>query len=331
MFFLISGYVISHVYSERVGDLRAYGVFLQRSVGRLVPLHLLTLAISVGLYTAFLVFRLPVHQTPSMSPACIADTALLLHGFLPCGNGIYFNGPSWSISTEMLMYAAFPVWVWLSRRRQPLATLLPAMIVGIALVVAIFSLGPMMTAEDWASRLSRILRAVVGFGGGVVLFKGRNALKRLHIPGAVMWLALIAMIVSAVSQAPAIVTMALCGLAVAAAVSLDNRLVVGAVTTALAPQAQLTYSLYMWHWTIVLLVPNILGDKLLHLRGLWAVALFLVSCVIVYVVARLSLPLIETPCRRFIDELPIFAPQRRRILAEDTVEVAPSMLNDTKS
>jgi peptidoglycan/LPS O-acetylase OafA/YrhL len=51
LFFVISGFVIAYVYHERALTLKGYAVFLQRRVGRLVPLHWLTLAISLAIDT----------------------------------------------------------------------------------------------------------------------------------------------------------------------------------------------------------------------------------------------------------------------------------------
>src|SRR5271157_6057911 len=49
LFFLISGYVIAHVYRRRVGSLGEIARFIQRRCGRLIPLHWLTLFLSISL------------------------------------------------------------------------------------------------------------------------------------------------------------------------------------------------------------------------------------------------------------------------------------------
>ncbi len=87
-----------------------YLKFLQRRVGRLVPLHWLTLLIAMLIWGAFLLRGYGGNHPPSFQPECILETAVLVHSFIYCGDGNYFNGVSWSISTEMVMYVlAFPI------------------------------------------------------------------------------------------------------------------------------------------------------------------------------------------------------------------------------
>lgn len=131
LFFLISGFVIAQVYGDRVTSLGDVARFLQRRVGRLVPLHWLTLLVSVAVWAVVATFVQAKHQ-PDFSPICIADTALLLQAIVPCG-AIQFNFVTWSISAEMVMYLLFPLVAIVGARMKsaPLAA-------GIALFAVIF-------------------------------------------------------------------------------------------------------------------------------------------------------------------------------------------------
>jgi peptidoglycan/LPS O-acetylase OafA/YrhL len=105
LFFLISGFVIAYLYHNRMNSLVDYVKFLQSRIGRLLPLHWLTLLLSITMWSMFVLFRY-AKDTPSFAPGCIAETALLLHSFLPCGRP--FNGITWSLSAEMVIYISFP-------------------------------------------------------------------------------------------------------------------------------------------------------------------------------------------------------------------------------
>ena len=76
---------------------------------------------------------------PSFDLRCIAQTAVFLHAIVSCGNGVSFNGVSWSIGAEMVMYLVFPVFAWVGHRSR----------VGL-LVVAVAALLAAVTAHRGA-------------------------------------------------------------------------------------------------------------------------------------------------------------------------------------
>jgi peptidoglycan/LPS O-acetylase OafA/YrhL len=116
LFFVISGFVIAFFYGDRVGSLREFGRFMQRRVARLWPLHLATLAAVILLSLLLGLAQISMNHPPALTARCVATTALLLHSVYDCG-GIVFNGVSWSISTEMTMYLAFPLLVLILPKR----------------------------------------------------------------------------------------------------------------------------------------------------------------------------------------------------------------------
>lgn len=101
-FFVLSGFVIAHAYRARL-ESGGWRSFLIRRVGRLWPLHLATLAITVVMAIAgsFLGLRVRTFDFSTI-PANITMTHAW--GYL---NRLTWNGPSWSISAEMFAYAAF--------------------------------------------------------------------------------------------------------------------------------------------------------------------------------------------------------------------------------
>lgn len=44
LFFVVSGFVIAHVYSQRMNSIGEYGTFIKKRIARLYPLHVITLA-----------------------------------------------------------------------------------------------------------------------------------------------------------------------------------------------------------------------------------------------------------------------------------------------
>ena len=101
-FFVLSGFVIARAYRRRL-EQGAWAAFLVRRIGRLWPLHLATLAAAVAMAIGGSFFGLTVN---GFVYADIPANVTMTHarGYL---DRLTWNGPSWSISTEMFAYAAF--------------------------------------------------------------------------------------------------------------------------------------------------------------------------------------------------------------------------------
>ncbi|SRR5579871_61874 len=126
MFFMLSGFVLSHVYwrtfgayaADRAGD---YWTFIGARVARLYPLHIFNLCqfliatLAFGIYHYYSVGKfnsIPIHGARSLT-ALVANLAMLQG--LEAGK-LSWNYPAWSISIEFLAYFLFPlVLPWIAR------------------------------------------------------------------------------------------------------------------------------------------------------------------------------------------------------------------------
>lgn len=123
-FFVLSGFVLTSAYGDRLGGFGERIRFLIRRIGRLYPLHLATLLAVLGMETArwFVSSRVghPVGGplfTGATDMGAFLPNVLLIHawGILP---DFTWNVPSWSISVEFLMCLLF-VLVSFSPRKLP--------------------------------------------------------------------------------------------------------------------------------------------------------------------------------------------------------------------
>jgi peptidoglycan/LPS O-acetylase OafA/YrhL len=97
-FFILSGYVISLTYNQRIQQGKDFVQFLKKRVLRLYPL----LLFSTGMYWYF------VHPHFDKQNIRLALDTLLFTNSTPIfGTGIGMNYPSWSISSEMISYLFF--------------------------------------------------------------------------------------------------------------------------------------------------------------------------------------------------------------------------------
>lgn len=108
LFFVLSGFILSHVYASAVeaGRFR-FGAFVWARLARIYPLHLLTLSAMGALAMAAMVMGVATDH-PIAPPASLPAHLTLTHawGVLP---GTSWNHPSWSISAEWAAYLAFPL------------------------------------------------------------------------------------------------------------------------------------------------------------------------------------------------------------------------------
>ena len=119
MFFMLSGFVLSHVYwrtfaSDQADVGRNYWSFIGARIARLYPLHLFNLgqfvvaALSFSLYEYSSVGKfnsIPIYGARSLT-ALLANAAML-QGLK--ARELAWNFPAWSISVEFLAYFFFPL------------------------------------------------------------------------------------------------------------------------------------------------------------------------------------------------------------------------------
>ena len=142
-FFVLSGFVLTHVYSRRTTSL---GRFYLARVARIVPLHLTTLALLI------VILPLPAARGQTLDPAMTLVSfiakALMLDAWIPV-RGILqsWNNVSWSISVEMAFYAAFPL-LLIAMKKTIVGTLAAAALVCAAVFAAAIAYGAPVFVVD---------------------------------------------------------------------------------------------------------------------------------------------------------------------------------------
>jgi peptidoglycan/LPS O-acetylase OafA/YrhL len=108
LFFILSGFILSHVYLSRVEEKRFnYGSFLWARLSRIYPVHLVTLAATIAIW--LVAKKMGATFDPvAFDPKVLPQHLLLIHawGTTP---SVQWNFPSWSISAEWFAYFTFPV------------------------------------------------------------------------------------------------------------------------------------------------------------------------------------------------------------------------------
>lgn len=187
-FFVLSGFILSHVYLEAAGEKRfRYGGFLWARLARVYPLHLVTLFGMIGLGLVATVAGLSIDGSLTNWRDLPAHLTLTHAWGLATSSA--FNHPSWSISAEWAAYLSFPAFAfvaWRLRDRPVVATVLAAgfalglyaafePLAGYSLTEATFRWGALRIVPCFALGCALYLihrRGGVPFAGPVALVSG---------------------------------------------------------------------------------------------------------------------------------------------------------------
>jgi len=132
MFFSISGFVLFYLYADAIAQRRVtLSTFVNYRFSRLYPLHLLTLLIVTALQTVYF-SQHGVFFAYQVNDARHFVLQLLLASNWSQQSPFSFNGPIWSLSIEVLLYAMFFVLAF-ARLAYPM------IIAGLALVGALIN------------------------------------------------------------------------------------------------------------------------------------------------------------------------------------------------
>lgn len=318
LFFVLSGFILSHVYLQAAGEKRfSYRSFLWARVARVYPLHLATL-IGVGLLAgAALVAGMSVDGNV-LSWASLPANLLMVHawGLAPVAG---WNHPSWSISAEWFAYLCFPLFAfvfWRLRQRPVVA------VIGAALFLAALYAGferlagfPLTEATiRWGA-----LRIVPCFALGCALYLvyRRAPLKAPWTASAVSFGL---MVLSAALGLWDGITVLLAGALILSLASLPNERAGWLASRPAVYLGEISYSVYMVCVPWKLLAVNLAAkatdapDKQVHIF-VWLAILALLP-----VVAALSYHLVEHPARK---ALRAWRPGRTPLSSESSNKGSP--------
>jgi peptidoglycan/LPS O-acetylase OafA/YrhL len=160
LFFLISGFVMAHVYGQQLAlDLR--GHWLKFGIARFARLYPLFAVTTLFMMIIFVLFHTPF-------PISLSGRSLALQPFLlqQWYSGLSWNYPSWSISTEAEAYIFFVFFAGvLIRGRNPLFVAVCCMFIIIAISI---SKGGTL---NYYVGVRALLRTLAEFSLGVLLYR----------------------------------------------------------------------------------------------------------------------------------------------------------------
>lgn len=299
LFFILSGFILSHVYLGRVEEKRFnYGSFLWARLSRIYPVHLVTLAATVAIW--LVAMKLGARFDPvAFDPLVLPQHLLLIHawGTTP---SVQWNFPSWSISAEWFAYLIFPLAALLVLALRRLAWLAVALSLGLFFVM-FWSVESNGLPLSEVTRLG-IIRIVPAFLFGAALYQlGRTVVlpriaALLGASLAVLWI----VVGSSLHWSDAAIWPAfgLLIFSLAEASKTNPRGVLGSV--ALVYLGEVSYSVYMAHLPVDIAYFHALDRIAPNLSGAAAWAAW-VGVFVATLIASVALyHLVERPARNWM-------------------------------
>lgn len=172
MFFVFSGIVIAHAYSEKLRQPSAFPQYFLRRLGRIWPLQVATLTVLIlyelGKLCAAMAFNVHFSSRPFAADgvnlvSAIPTNLLLIHS-LGLHDRETWNFPSWSLSVEFATYILFAL-LCLMRPMVRHAFSVIA-IVGALCILIFFAPYQMRSTFDYG-----IFRCIAGFLAGTLLYE----------------------------------------------------------------------------------------------------------------------------------------------------------------
>ncbi|MEJ0059755.1 MAG: acyltransferase [Terricaulis sp.] len=307
-FFALSGFVLAHVYGERLASGMPLRDFMRVRLIRLYPLYLFA-----TLAGALLLFASLAKGWVDASATQVAGTLLFGLALLPTppslavfGAPFALNGPAWSLFFELLVNIFYA----LTAPRLTWRVLTGLLVVsGALLAAAAFWFGRLDVGFLWSNLAGGFPRVAFAFFAGIVVYRLRGAWRAPALPAWACVLAMLAifMVPAAGSLRPAfdlLAAMVLFPLLIAFAANARSA---GRMLSIYAGMGLISYGIYVLQtpvrdWTYLLL------DKFAPGADIAGAARVAIVAAATIAAAALLHMVYDLPVRRFLTRLKPAAP-----------------------
>ncbi|MBO9621722.1 MAG: acyltransferase [Sphingomonas sp.] len=301
LFFILSGFVISIGYHERVVKHLAtssYGDFLLNRMARVWPLHFVVALV----FLVRMLLNVSGEQGVPLTSANLFTNLLMIESW---GWGTQpLAGNAWSVSTELVAYLLYPLVAILAFSRLAWAEgLLAVLLLALVAMLGHGSRGPLDVNDS--DTILPVLRCLAGFSLGVIAYRVvRHPRCEQLLRGERGFLAACALLVVAFLVPRGDVLVALAFVPVVIACYYDSRSSRALLANPLVFHLGLiSYSIYLWHPLVRDIAAR--GMGIAHRHGITGLdwTLVLATLFATWLLCWASYRLVEVPGHRLIKRL----------------------------
>jgi len=176
-FFVLSGFVIAFAYDERLGSGLSIGSFVKARLIRMYPLFIAGLLLGLAVQQVLIVRGVSKFSEADALASFFLEAFWIPSPFYGSWDVTFpINGPSWSLSLEILVNLLFAVFHRHLSNRLLFAI---ALVSGMVVVSAVIDRGTVNVGWAWQHIELGVARVMFSFPIGVLLYRYRN-----HIPAS---------------------------------------------------------------------------------------------------------------------------------------------------
>jgi len=303
-FFMLSGFVVSYAYTQRLESGYPTRRFFLSRIIRLYPLILA--GIGLGLIRASSAQIIGIREVPvhTLMQWLVLNLAMIPFSLRSIGAFFPLDIPLWSLHFELLAYLAFGLGLYRLRSRTLAALVIVAVIGQIAWAISVLGAhadGTSFLPLENHRYFYGLARVTASFTLGMLVFRFRHALaSRIRFPGALAIVILIALSAAPRSSMPPAVAMAALLLAFPAIIAGGTNIRLAGRSAMLARfLGDLSYPLYVLHVPLMWMMSG--SAKMLHLTlGGSQAANGLVILPTVIAICYLVFQMWDVPVRRWL-------------------------------
>ena len=301
MFFIVSGFLISVHYSDRLKSFADYRVFLVRRMARLYPLHLLTLAFFCLIWLAVSFGLVSARMTNSYSLVELVKELLLINAW-GTSDILTFNYVSWSLSAEWFCYLLFPVILFVRNKGGLWALIMFLMLyiggMELATDAGVMPIPSWLHADTWGA-----YRVFADFLAGAII-ANLAARRLIRIRSHLLAWSILAMAIIYMLSAPSWSYGPILSIYLACYVAAQvefNRPEALPFYKPFRPIAAASFGIYLWHPVLASVVIGLLWNRFLAPMGIMSFVTAAIGAMILTIAtALISMLFFEKPMHRAI-------------------------------
>ncbi len=301
LFFVLSGFIIAHVYLERFGQKRfSYRAFVAARLARIYPLHLAALLTVLASGLAASAAGIAISDNVLHWPSLIPN--LLMINAWGVTDVAGWNHPSWSVSAEWFAYLTFPAYAlaaWRLRQRP-----LIALGLAIGLMIGLYLGFPRLTgsALTQATYHWGALRIVPCFAYGCALYLAYRQ-HRPSRPWVGIGIGAAMMILSTGLIGSDLLTVLSAGSLIVSLAGLDHRQTGPLAHRAAVWLGEISYAVYIFSAPWLMLSVNLMARLTSSADKVFSWPLWSLLILGLLGLAAIAHRLIEQPARRAIRQV----------------------------